>query len=66
VRGLRDPDNHARLRRGAIEMARRFTPERHLDALTAVIEKLAPPAAVSRTTDSVPLPARSASSRITQ
>jgi glycosyltransferase involved in cell wall biosynthesis len=48
VRCLREPDVHARLRGGAIELARRFTPERHLDALSRVIEELAPAAAAIR------------------
>jgi glycosyltransferase involved in cell wall biosynthesis len=41
VQCLRDPDTHARMRRGATELARRFSPERHLDALTTVIEEFA-------------------------
>jgi glycosyltransferase involved in cell wall biosynthesis len=44
VRCLRDPLHHARLRRGAIELARRFGPERHLDALTKVIDEILPQA----------------------
>ena len=42
VRCLRDPLEHARLRRGAIELAKRFSPERHLDALTKVIDEILP------------------------
>ena len=42
VRCLRDPLHHARLRRGAIELAKRFGPERHLDALTKVIDEILP------------------------
>ncbi|HEY1851733.1 MAG TPA: glycosyltransferase family 4 protein [Candidatus Binataceae bacterium] len=44
VRCLRDPFQHARLRRGAIELARRFAPERHLEALTKVIDEILPQA----------------------
>lgn len=35
---LRDPQEHARLCAGAREQARRFDPERHLDALIALFE----------------------------
>jgi glycosyltransferase involved in cell wall biosynthesis len=38
VRCLRDPVEHLRLRRGAIEQARRFSPERHLNALMKVTD----------------------------
>jgi glycosyltransferase involved in cell wall biosynthesis len=38
VRCLRDPAEHARLRRGAIELAKRFSPERHLQALMKIID----------------------------
>ncbi len=38
VRCLRDPVEHARLRGGAIELARRFRPERHLRLLSNVFE----------------------------
>jgi glycosyltransferase involved in cell wall biosynthesis len=41
VRCLHDPDEHARLRRGAIALAWRFSAERHLDALMKVIEEIA-------------------------
>ncbi len=44
VRCLRDPLQHARLRRGAIELAKRFGPERHLEALTKVIGEILPQA----------------------
>jgi glycosyltransferase involved in cell wall biosynthesis len=44
VRCLRDPLHHAQLRRGAIELAKRFGPKRHLDALTKVIEEILPQA----------------------
>lgn len=40
VRCLRDSAAHARLRRGALEMARRFRPGRHLDALLEVFEQV--------------------------
>jgi glycosyltransferase involved in cell wall biosynthesis len=40
VRCLRDPADHARLRNGAIELARRFSPERHLRALINVMEQI--------------------------
>jgi len=40
VRSLRDPGEHMRLRRGAIELAKRFSPGRHLDALTMIIEEI--------------------------
>jgi glycosyltransferase involved in cell wall biosynthesis len=48
VRCLRDPAEHMRLRRGAIEMAKRFSPERHLDVLTKTIEEISAPAALFR------------------
>lgn len=48
VRCLRDPAEHARLRRGAIELAKRFSPGRHLDALAKVIEEISPQAAAVR------------------
>jgi glycosyltransferase involved in cell wall biosynthesis len=38
VRCLRDPADHTRLRGKAIELARRFSPERHLQALLNVID----------------------------
>jgi glycosyltransferase involved in cell wall biosynthesis len=40
VRCLRDPVDHARLRNGAIELARRFSPERHLQALIEVFYQI--------------------------
>jgi glycosyltransferase involved in cell wall biosynthesis len=40
VRCLRDPAEHARLRRGAIEQAKRFSPSLHLKALMNVIDLL--------------------------
>jgi glycosyltransferase involved in cell wall biosynthesis len=40
VRCLRDPVEHARLRSGAIELARRFSPERHLQALMDVMDQI--------------------------
>ena len=41
VRCLRDPHEHARLRSGAIELAQRFSAERHLDALMKAIKEIA-------------------------
>ena len=38
VKCLRDCDEHARLRRGAREIASRFTAERHIDALTELFK----------------------------
>jgi len=38
VRCLRDPVEYARLRDGAIELARRFRPARHIDVLSSVLE----------------------------
>jgi glycosyltransferase involved in cell wall biosynthesis len=46
VRCLRDPVDHARLRRGAVELARRFRPERHLRRLADVFEQVASQAPV--------------------
>lgn len=47
VRCLRDPAEHARLRRGAVELAKRFSPERHLAALANVLDEIsAQPAAI--------------------
>jgi len=40
IRCLRDPAEHRRLRIGAIELARRFSPERHLKALMDVIDRV--------------------------
>lgn len=37
---LRDPDTHARLRRGAAKTAQRFNLKNHLDALTQIFEKV--------------------------
>lgn len=42
VRCLRDPVEHLRLRRGAIEQSQRFSPERHLNALMKVIDLVRP------------------------
>jgi glycosyltransferase involved in cell wall biosynthesis len=52
VQCLRDPDTHARMRRGATDLARRFSPERHLDALTRVIEEFATSTPAIRPRDS--------------
>jgi glycosyltransferase involved in cell wall biosynthesis len=41
VRCLHDPADHARLRNGAVELARRFSPERHLQALMEVFHRIA-------------------------
>jgi len=40
VRCLRNPADHARLRRGAFELAQRFSPERHLNELMNVIQEI--------------------------
>ncbi len=63
VRCLHNPDKHADLRRGAAELARRFSPERHLGALTKVIEELAAVAGPSRPESADRPPPISASSR---
>jgi glycosyltransferase involved in cell wall biosynthesis len=41
VKCLRDPADYARLRKGALEVARQFKMERHLDSLLRVLEKVA-------------------------
>jgi glycosyltransferase involved in cell wall biosynthesis len=46
IRCLRDPIEHERLRRGAIEQAKRFNPQRHLDFVANVIGELPMPATV--------------------
>jgi glycosyltransferase involved in cell wall biosynthesis len=48
VRCLRDPTEYARMRRGAIELAKRFSPERHLGVLTEVIGEISQQAAPLR------------------
>lgn len=48
IRCLRDPVEHQRLRRGAHEQAQRFSPQRHLNYLTNVIEELSMQATVVR------------------
>jgi glycosyltransferase involved in cell wall biosynthesis len=48
VRCLRDPVEHVRLRRGAIDQAKRFSPRRHLDSLARVIEEISTQATVVR------------------
>ena len=58
IRCLRDPVAHKRLRRGAIEQAKRFSPQRHLNSLASVIEVLTMPAAAVR----VEMPGHGASS----
>jgi glycosyltransferase involved in cell wall biosynthesis len=41
VRALGDPDHHQRLRIGAWEVARRFSPEAHLERLLPVLKAAA-------------------------
>jgi len=40
TRCLRDPVEHERLRQGALELARSFTPEKHMNALLEIFEKV--------------------------
>jgi glycosyltransferase involved in cell wall biosynthesis len=58
VRCLRDPVEHVRLRRGAIEQAKRFSPQRHLNFLARIIEAISTQA----TTVRVEIPGRDSTS----
>jgi glycosyltransferase involved in cell wall biosynthesis len=58
VRCLRDPVEHGRLRRGAIEQAKRFSPQRHLNFLARIIEAISTQAAAVR----VEIPSRDSTS----
>jgi glycosyltransferase involved in cell wall biosynthesis len=50
VRALRDPGHHARLSRGALDLSRKFTLERHLASLESVLERASGAAVMARDT----------------
>jgi glycosyltransferase involved in cell wall biosynthesis len=56
VRCLRDPADHARLRRGAFELAQRFSPERHVKTLMDVIDQISSNSSQSSTVGAAAAP----------